>query len=448
MKVVGVALMGLMALGSLVSPEALAFEVFPFTGIGPEVSLVNGLHQYWLYPDGPFLFLTTGEGFLSYDFDGEQWADHTWPDWIGRARYAVAPVPGYADRLALGGVNAWFKGTLFLSDDGGATEELVRESTGGRVSDMALATEPDTVIFACTWSDVVDGELLRSDDGGESYTPIYGHGQHHMTGVEAISSDEIYVSGDSHVARSLDGGLTWENLQANLPADQLLHCLLAPWMVTGLPDRSPGARQDIMAAMLLTSNDSGVYVTSPHEIDWRLILPIPCRSLAHRFVQYDTFVSWSETYAVTFDGRLMACLDLDGNSWTDITGMIAPAVPVAVTTHGGPVYVATENHGVFVTWGIDGLSPAPPAAAGLRLWARPNPFNPATELMFSVPADGPAVVEVFDLAGRKVDTVFRGDAHQGGNTVTWRPRSLASGVYHAVLRQGNSRTSIRVSLVK
>jgi hypothetical protein len=445
-------LLGLSMLGNPAGRQAQAFEVLPFTGIGPDASLVNGLQHYWLYPSGPSLFLTTEEGFHSYDFDSEQWIDHTWPGWIGKAKYAVTPVPGYPDRLALGGVNAWFKGTLLLSDDGGATEELVHESAGGRVCDMALVTDPDTVIFACTWSDVVDGELLRSDDGGQTYTPISGHGQHHLTAVEATSSTEIYVSGDNYVTRSLDGGLTWENLQANLPVDQVLHCLLVPWMVTGLPDRgtAPGSKTvpEVMAGLLLAGNDSGVYISSAHEIDWQQILPIACRSLAYRFVQVDTFVFWSEYYAVTLDGRLMVCLGQNWNNWVDATEMMAPAVPVAVTTRHGPVYVATQDHGVFVSWGIDGASPVPPSSAALHLKARPNPFNPVTQIMFDVPVEGPAIIEVFDLAGRKVDTVYEGNARQGLNTVSWQPRDLASGVYHALLRQGEARATVRVSLVK
>jgi hypothetical protein len=38
--------------------------------------------------------------------------------------------------------------------------------------------------FACTWSDVVPGELLRSVDAGESWTPIIGHGFYAMTDLE------------------------------------------------------------------------------------------------------------------------------------------------------------------------------------------------------------------------------------------------------------------------
>lgn len=428
-----------------------AFLIFPFDSIGPDEDQANGIQFFSNYPDGNRLFLTTGEGFHSYNYDTSQWEDHTWPDWIGKRLNAVVPVPGQPGRLALGGVNAFFKGVLKLSVDDGGTDDLVYESTGGSVTDMALAPFNDPTIYACTWSDVANGELLRSDDGGESYYPLFGHGHQAMTGVEAITDTEVYVSGDNYVTRTLDGGLTWENLQGNLPEGEVVHCLHAPQPVTGLPDlQSPSHKDEpfIYAGFLLVSTDSGVYGTSAHEIDWELILPEACRALAYRFVQVSTFVYWSEYYAVTFDGRLLVCLNQNWNNWTDATEMLAPGVPIDVVTEFGPVYVATAAHGVYATSGIDGLSPVLPPAPGLTLSARPNPFNPVTELLFSVPQDGYAVIEVFDLAGRKVAEVYEGNVEAGSHGVSWQPRGLSSGVYHAVLRQGNHRATVRVTLVK
>lgn len=452
MKWVICVLTGLTLMGLWTPVPATAYEIYPFNSMGPDQDLANGVQVYWQYPHGYYLFLTTEEGFQSYDFATEQWVDRTWPDWIGRALYAVVPVPGHPDRLALGGVNAWFKGVMKLSDDGGATDDLVYESNGGKVTDMALATYPDTTIFACTWSDIADGELLRSNDGGESYEIIFGHGHHAMTGVEAFTDTEIYVSGDNYITRSLDRGITWENLRGNLPEGLGIYCLLVPQPITGLPDGK--ADQDALddpnigAGFLIVSNDNGVYLSSAQVIDWQQILPFSCRAIAYRFVQYDTFIYWSEYYAVTFDGRLLICLNQDWDNWTDATEMIAPGVPVDVVSDLGPVYVATREHGVYWSSGINGASPVPPPVAGLTLAARPNPFNPVTELMFSVPQTGPAIIDIFDLAGRKVDGVFEGEVTAGPHSVSWQPRGLASGVYHAVLRQGSRRVVTRVSLIK
>lgn len=426
---------------------ASAYDIYPFNPMGPAEPLATGVSFHFNYPYGSLLALTTEEGFHLYDFDAEQWVDHTWPGWVGKALYDVAPVPGTAQTLALGGVNAFFKGVLKLSPDLGVSDDLVHESTGGRVTCLAPAQTGEPVVFACTWSDVVDGELLRSDDGGATYAPLSGHGHHAMSGIAAFTDQEIYVTGDNYVTRSLDGGATWENLRGNLPEGLPIHCLAAPQPVTALP-KEGGQPAWITAGLLLVSNDDGVYMTWAGNIDWERILDVPCRAVAYRFMQVDTFVYWSEYYAVTMDGRLLVCLNENWDNWVDATAMIAPAQPIDLACNLGPVYVATRSHGVYVSNGIDGASPVPAAPKGLSLSARPNPFNPATELAFTVPRDGRAVIVVYDLAGREVAEVFAGDLTTGAHTVTWQPRGLASGTYHAVLRQGGHQAAVRVSLIK
>ena len=59
----------------------------------------------------------------------------------------------------------------------------------------------------------------------------------------------------------------------------------------------------------------------------------------------------------------------------------------------------------------------------------PNPFNPATEISFSVSRSGPVSLVVFDLAGRRVADLVDRDLDAGRHQVTWEPRDLPSGTY-------------------
>ena len=79
-------------------------------------------------------------------------------------------------------------------------------------------------------------------------------------------------------------------------------------------------------------------------------------------------------------------------------------------------------------------SPAAPPHARLR--AVPNPFNPRTELLYEFSYSQRVTVEVFDAAGRRIDTIYEGWASSGPFRLTWdgrdgRGRLLASGVYFA-----------------
>jgi hypothetical protein len=79
-------------------------------------------------------------------------------------------------------------------------------------------------------------------------------------------------------------------------------------------------------------------------------------------------------------------------------------------------------------------TPDPVAAFTLQQNA-PNPFNPATEIRFSVPAGGASVsLRVYDVTGRLVRTLVDGHRAAGTHTVTWqgdddRGRPAASGTY-------------------
>ena len=92
----------------------------------------------------------------------------------------------------------------------------------------------------------------------------------------------------------------------------------------------------------------------------------------------------------------------------------------------------------FRTPSATGVEDEAPAAVA-TLTARPNPFNPQTELHFTSPQAGTATVRIHDLLGRLVAILEAGDIPAGGQgRVTWRGRDAAgrevsSGTYFASL---------------
>ncbi len=97
--------------------------------------------------------------------------------------------------------------------------------------------------------------------------------------------------------------------------------------------------------------------------------------------------------------------------------------------------------------------PDTPVATARFLGARPNPFNPVTELVFSLarPAQGELVV--FNLAGRRVRSFALRGLAAGEHRVIWDGCSdagvlQASGTYMVQLRTDERIDSGRVTLVK
>ena len=72
----------------------------------------------------------------------------------------------------------------------------------------------------------------------------------------------------------------------------------------------------------------------------------------------------------------------------------------------------------------------------------PNPFNPTTTINFSVPKNQMIKIEVFDLQGRLINTVYEGITQPGQHTVRWdandyNHNSIPSGVYFYRLTSEN-----------
>jgi hypothetical protein len=77
------------------------------------------------------------------------------------------------------------------------------------------------------------------------------------------------------------------------------------------------------------------------------------------------------------------------------------------------------------------------------LGSHPNPFNPSTVISFDVTDPSLATLEVFDITGRRIETLFEGWGAGGIQQAVWDAGrlGLASGVYIARLTV-NGRSSV------
>jgi hypothetical protein len=83
----------------------------------------------------------------------------------------------------------------------------------------------------------------------------------------------------------------------------------------------------------------------------------------------------------------------------------------------------------------------------------PNPFNPTTEIRFTLPRAAGASLMVFDVAGRRVVELVAGHRDAGDHVVRWDGRdhtghAVSSGVYFYQLRTGDQIAVRRMLLIK
>ncbi len=85
----------------------------------------------------------------------------------------------------------------------------------------------------------------------------------------------------------------------------------------------------------------------------------------------------------------------------------------------------------------------------LTLGNYPNPFNPQTNVEFTVSADGNAVVKVYNIIGQEVSTLYRGGVKAGEYyRLTFDGQRLTSGIYYLVLETNGQRVVKKMLLMK
>jgi len=112
--------------------------------------------------------------------------------------------------------------------------------------------------------------------------------------------------------------------------------------------------------------------------------------------------------------------------------------------YGFEVHDATESGNPVVA--------APPLRVELGQ-NLPNPFNPTTSIEFGLPAASPVRLEIFDVRGRALRTLWNGAAAAGRHRVVWDGRdaqgaAAPSGVYFYRLQTAETVFARRMLLVR
>ena len=78
----------------------------------------------------------------------------------------------------------------------------------------------------------------------------------------------------------------------------------------------------------------------------------------------------------------------------------------------------------------------------------PNPFNPTTTIGFALPAASQVTIEVFNVAGQKVNTIANEFMSPGSHTVTWDASGFSAGVYFYTVKSGDFSKTMKMTLLK
>ncbi|MCH7827868.1 MAG: T9SS type A sorting domain-containing protein [Bacteroidetes bacterium] len=127
-------------------------------------------------------------------------------------------------------------------------------------------------------------------------------------------------------------------------------------------------------------------------------------------------------------GKYKTTGDLTG---TDLIGAVINGVVYGDTTLTG---IEEEKAGVITDYNL--------------FQNYPNPFNPSTTIKYQIVNPGIVTLNIYDILGRKINTLVNQYQNAGRYNVTFNAKGLSSGVYIYVLKSGNYLESKKLILLK
>ena len=169
-------------------------------------------------------------------------------------------------------------------------------------------------------------------------------------------------------------------------------------------------------------------------------------------------LSWDESTAPDFDYfSIYGSNAGDPSSATPLGQSIATVLNVSGSSYSYYFVTATDFAGNESVPGATATATGvgdTPGKHELSIAAHPNPFNPRTNITFTVPVSGRLRISIYDARGARIATLVDRATHAAGEySVSWDGRnsagnSIGSGVYFARIEHGTAARVHKLVLVK
>lgn len=232
------------------------------------------------------------------------------------------------------------------------------------------------------------GLILYSLDGKTFITRNKGLTDSTINSIHYTNSN-LFVGTNKGLYSSPDFGVTWERID------------------TGFVDTRIAVINSIQGDLFVGAYGFNLYKSNDDGKTWVSVNDgLPSRSDAARFLyEFDNYI-----FFVGQDGRLWR---REKNEMTDIQKVNA--------------MIPTENmlHQNF-----------------------PNPFNPNTTIKYQISKEGLVSLIIFDILGRKVETLINENKFPGFYSIEWNPKNFPTGVYYYTLQLGNQIETKKMLFLK
>jgi len=152
--------------------------------------------------------------------------------------------------------------------------------------------------------------------------------------------------------------------------------------------------------------------------------------------------------------------DLSGNDWNEVTFVIPENVsPTSILAFGVSFQtnlVDIGSNSVYIDdiyFGKDSSTPISETDGRIPttfvLYNNyPNPFNPETKIKYQLPNDSNVKIEIYDIMGKKVQTLVNERQNAGTHLIVFDGKGFASGLYFYSIQAGKFRDVKKMVLLK
>ncbi|MBE2217364.1 MAG: T9SS type A sorting domain-containing protein [Ignavibacteria bacterium] len=290
---------------------------------------------------------------------------------------------------------------IFRSTNGGTSWANTGALPYNALSMDASATGTDTVYVGVIPVSAGQPALIYRSVNGTAFANISGSQlpSRYPTDIHVNPNNaaDVYVTmggfSSGHVYRTINAGVTWNNISGNLPD--------VPHQTVCIDPQYP--------ANIYVGNDLGVYASSNGGSSW---------------FEFRTGMP----YALVFD-----------------LAVVYPSRNIRAVTHGNGVYERDLMSNIVGITQVNGEVPKQ-FALGQNY---PNPFNPETKIRFVIPEAGFVQLKIYDVAGRTIEMIVNKQLSPSIYDVTFDGTKYTSGLYfYQLTSDGKIVDTKKMCLVK
>ena len=320
---------------------------------------------------------------------------------------------------------------IFIFSKGGAHTYIYKSIDGG--INWAIKLDVDTVIGEqFTMFDSLEGiilcfngECLRTLDGGDTWQKDNGLAYTHLAiGVNGDST--IYCSTQTTISYSKNRGHTWSNAGAIVPigSNPRNYFLL-----------------DSNNIFLVATHNTGQYLaySTNGGLNWknRYFPNSP------HFSPYDCyFLNINEGYLVgtnndnDYNGVIYKTTDT-GLTWT-IYDLQLPCLLGRIEFLNDSIALISGTNGTLLKWNKHSwATEVINIEKENNIYIYPNPSSDLQTIEIINTKVEPLIIELFDISGRKLADVYKGNSVNGKTNIKYDLSHFVSGIYHYKIQIGN-----------